>query len=192
MRKVRSVILVVVVLLGLNFAAYGGESSKSGNQVRSFSLPKHGSLLLELPVSWKQSIVQPQGDLPPIISFSPDNGDDFQVLINPLWSMTKDTAFNKSDKIKIQMEQELKTILADSSKKHVALEEFQGVDGKGYYFIVSDMDVKSGIYVHVLRSEIGVGDLLLSVIASSKVENSPVFALTINGLKKAMQKYEDR
>jgi hypothetical protein len=97
MNKARTIIMAIFLVMCLPMASIATEQSASTNQRRTFALPQHGALILGVPNSWKQNVRQPPGDLPPTITLSPEKGDEFKVLITPLWSPKKDPTFNKPD-----------------------------------------------------------------------------------------------
>lgn len=171
-------------------ASFAVEQSVNGEQRRSFVLPQHGTLILNVPNTWKQIIRQPQGDIPPTITFSPDKGDEFKVLITPVWSPKKDIAFNKSEKIRTLIDNDLRGMLPSAVEQQVDIREFKGVDGAGYYFLVTDKAPKPGEYPYAVRAGVGVGDLLLSVTVLSRLKNSGGLRSTIKALQEARQVYE--
>jgi len=84
----------MVMFFCMTLISLAAEQSESGEQKRSFALPQHGKLIFSVPTTWKHSVRQPPGDLPPTITFFPDKGDEFNVLITPLWSPRNDAEYN--------------------------------------------------------------------------------------------------
>lgn len=155
----------------------------------SVSLPQHGKLILSIPASWKRSEERAAGNLPPTIILSPKRGNEFEVLITPIWSPQKDPNFNKAPAIKSAIEQHLNQMLPTAVEKQVAIQEFKGVDGPGYYFLVSDKAApKRGEYPYAVVAVVGVGDLVLSVTILCQGKESEGIAATIRILQEARQK----
>lgn len=175
----------------LALTSYAGEQGSSGGQSRSFALPQHGELLLNVPSLWKQTVRRPPNNLPPTITFAPDQGDEFEVLITPIWSPQKDPSFNKPDKIKSLIDNDLRGMLPGAVEKEVSMQEFKSIDGTGYYFLVTDKAPKPGEYPYAVRAGVGVGDLLLSVTVLSKSKSTEGISSTIKALQEAMQIYGD-
>jgi len=183
-------IMTIFFCLCLPWASFAAEKSASGNQSRSFTLPQHGKLVLSVPSTWKQTVRQPPGDLPPTITFSPDKGDEFKALITPLWSPKKDPTFNKPDKVRSLIDNELRGMLPSAVEQEVVIQEFKGVYGTGYHFLLTDKAPKPGEYPYLVRAGAGVGDLLLSVTVLFRSKNSEGISSTIKAIQEARQIYE--
>ena len=175
----------------LALTSYSEEQGPIEGQAGAFALPQHGTLLLKMPSAWKQTVRRPPNNLPPTITFAPYQGDDFKVLITTIWSPRKDPSFNKSDKVKSLIDNDLKGMLPGAIEKEVALQEFKSIDGTGYYFLVTDRAPKPGEYPYAVRAGIGVGDLLLSVTVLSRSKDSEGITATIKALQEAKQIYEN-
>jgi hypothetical protein len=176
-----------VTILCLIFAVSAAAHAESGNQQRSFALPNHGKLLLSVPAAWKQAVRQPPHDLPPTVTFTPAKGDDFVVFITPLWSVKNDPTFNKPENVRRLMEENLGRMLPGSIEQKASLQEFAGVYGKGYFFLLTDKAPKQGEYPYALRTGLGVGDLMLSATVLCRSKNSEGITLTIRALQDARQ-----
>jgi hypothetical protein len=190
MNKTRTIIMAILLVMGLPLASIATEQNASRIESRTFALPQHGALVLGVPNSWKQNVSQSSGDLPPTITLAPEKGDEFEVLITPLWSPKKDATFNKPDKVRKLIESELRGMLAGALEQSVVIQEFKGVYGTGYYFLVTDRAPKPGEYPYVVRAGVGVGDLLLSVTVLSRSKNTIGITSTIKALQEANQKYK--
>jgi hypothetical protein len=81
-------------------------------------------------------------------------------------------------------------MLPGAVEQQVVIQEFKGVYGTGYYFLVTDKAPKPGEYPYAVRAGVGVGDLLLSVTVLSRLKNSEGITSTIKALQKARQMYE--
>ena len=187
--KNRSMAVLGIMCAFLALKVSDGETSVS-NQARSFPLPQHGKLILDVPTTWRQDIRQPPGDLPPTLTLSPEQGDEFQVMITPLWSPTNDATFNEPEAVKRLIEADLRNMLPGAVEKQVSVQEFKGIDGTGYYFLVTDKAPKPGEYPYAIRAGIGVGDLLLGVTILCRSKDTTGIAATIKALEKAVQKKE--
>jgi hypothetical protein len=81
-------------------------------------------------------------------------------------------------------------MLPSAVEKQVEIQEFTGINGKGYHFLVTDKAPKPGEYPYAVRAGIGVGDLLLGVTILSRSKDSEGIALTIKALQTAKHKPE--
>ncbi len=183
-------IMAICFCLCMMLTSFAAEQTDSGDRHRSFALPQHGKLTLNVPSAWIQSVRQPSGDMPPTITFSPDKGDEFNVLITPLWSPRNDSTFNKPEKVRSLIDSDLRGMLPSAVEQQASIQEFKGFYGKGYYFILTDRAPKPGEYPYVVRAGVGVGDLLLSVTVLCRSKDSDGIALTIKALQQARQRYE--
>jgi hypothetical protein len=112
-----------------------GEGKPPALEARSFAVPGHGSLALPVPAAWKQEVNQPPTDPSPTITFSPASGDDFKVLVTPLWSPTNDPNFNKPQAVRRLIDNETRKMLPSAVEKELAVKEFKGAAGTGYYYL---------------------------------------------------------
>lgn len=180
--------MVAVLVLCAAMAGWAVESAPIDVASREFALPKHGKLVLNLPATWKYQLAQPPQDLPPTIKLSPAEGDDFEVLITPLWNFSKDPAAAKPVDVKSLMAEELQKTLPSAVEKTVDLQEFKAKDGTGYYYFMTDKAPKPGEYPYMVRASVVVGELDLSVTVLCRTKDSAGIAQTIKALGDAQQK----
>jgi hypothetical protein len=181
-------IIIMVMFFCFTLTSFAAAQSENEVQQRSFAIPQHGNLILIVPTTWKHSVRQPPGDLPPTITFTPDKGDVFEVLITPIWSPRNDATFNKPEKVRTLIDNDLKGMLPRAVEKQVNIQEFKGNYGEGYYFLMTDKAPKPGEYPYAVRAGVGVGDLLLSVTVLSRSKNSDGISLTLKALQQAKQR----
>lgn len=163
--------IIVFIFLLLLFV-FTCLNAQSNSQILSFPLPDHGILKLSVPKKWKHFVKQPPQSLPPTIILMPNSGDEFKVLITPLWSTGHDPDYNKPQRIRSLINGELSHMLPGAVEKQVKINEVKGVYGSGYYFLLTDKAPKPGEYLYVIRAGIGVGNLLLSVTILSRDKKS--------------------
>jgi hypothetical protein len=155
-------------------------------RLRSFPVPQHGNLVLEVPESWDHEIqIAPKG-LPPTIVFTPREGDDFEVLITPLFNPKNEPGYNRPEVTKRLITKDRDGMLPTAVEKIVQISEFQGKQGTGYYFLMTDKDPGTG-YPYAVRAGIGVGDLLLYVTVLCRTRESEGIRQTLQALQSAVQ-----
>jgi len=162
-----------------------GEAKPAAMDARTFALPGHGSLTLPVPASWKQEVHQPPDEPSPTITFSPAAGDDFQVLVTPLWSPKNDPNPSSPQEVRRLIDNEARKMLPSAVEKELAVKEFKAAAGPGYYYLATDKAPKPGEYPYVVRAISGVGDLVLSVTVLCRAKDSPAIADTLRALQHA-------
>ena len=171
----------------LQAVAISTKMPADNSRPRSFPVPLHGNLVLSVPASWDQEIQQPPDNQPPTIVLSPRQGNEFEVLITPLWSPKSEPGFNNSEAMKRLVGMDLKGMLPTAVEREVPLQEFQGKQWKGYYFFMTDKAPRPGEFPYVVRAGIGVGDLLLSVTVLCRTKDSEGLQQTLKALQGAVQ-----
>ena len=85
--------LVVLMLAGIATAAVAVDYS-----ARTYPLPDTGHLKLSVPTSWQDEICQPAGRLPPTITFTPEVGVSFEILLTPMLSIREGMVLPESQR----------------------------------------------------------------------------------------------
>jgi hypothetical protein len=162
--------------------------SENASKPYSVLLPQHGKLILNIPAPWKRSTKKAGGNLPPTIVLSPGKGDAFETLITPIWSPDNNPSFSTAPAfLKWAIEQHLEKMLPTAVEKDVKIREFSGVDGPGYYFLVTDKAPKPGEYPYAVFALARAGDLILNVTILCREKESEGIAATIHFLQEARQ-----
>lgn len=93
---------------------------------RTYSLPDHGTLRLQVPTLWVDEVRQPPDQLPPTITFSPKDGEPFRVLITPLWAADKETTLPDGDKLRQMVQQSAQEATKQAVEKFIDVIEMKG------------------------------------------------------------------
>ncbi len=149
-------------------------------------IPKQGLLTMRLPDTWRQKINHHSQT----VTLAPDQGDEFQVLITPLWSNADDPAFNNEESIKRIIDAQLKTMLPGAVEETVEIKEFKSVDGTGYYFLVTDKAPKPGEYPYAMVSVLGIGKIILVSTVLCRSKDTIGITETIKALQSAKHSIE--
>jgi hypothetical protein len=181
---------VFIMIAFIEAASSGTSQNMPTVKPRSYSIPRHGKLILNLPDSWKQHIDRSHKDLPSTIELTPNKGDEFIVLITPLYGAPASPDFNKPPGLKRLITGDLEQMLPSAVEKEIAIQEFKGVDSAGYYFFVTDKAPKPGDYPFAVRAIAGVGDLLLSVTVLCRTKDSAAITATVKALQEVRQERE--
>jgi hypothetical protein len=139
---------------------------------REYWIPGHGTLVLNVPLSWREQTHQPPKGLPPTITLRPEEGTAFVVTITALWSAGGEQQFNSDEKIWTLIESDRDGMLPNAVESELPVRPIKGVFAHGYYYSATDKAPKPGDPAHVLRAEVATGNLLLSATMLSRQKDS--------------------
>jgi hypothetical protein len=162
----------------------------AGTQLRTYGLPGHGLLLLRVPTAWKDSIQQPEGDLPPTITFKPPKGDDFAVLVTPIWSPDAGAGPPPADRVRDLVERQGQQVLGSAEESDLTIREIDGPSAHGFIYSLTDKSVKpgqrqEGNYRYMTQGQLIVGDLMMAVTILAHDKDGPHERAAIEMLKSA-------
>jgi hypothetical protein len=103
----------------------GGAKGEDRIVPREFKVPGRGALILDVPQSWANLVESPSKDLPPTITLRPRKGNDFNLLITPLWSQKNEKGFNSPAKVKEMVLAIAKDTAPQSVEKSLIVEEIR-------------------------------------------------------------------
>jgi hypothetical protein len=175
----------LVLCACLPCAAHAADQSAAAKGIRSYPLPGNGALVMDVPLAWKQQILQAGGPAPTIV-LTPAKGDEFRVMITPLWDPNGAPPLGPDEMQKI-IDMDVSRMLPTAVEKEVVVQQIVGRDGTGYHFLVTDKAPKPGDYPYAARAGIVVGDLLLSTTILCRSKDTPAIAATIAALRSARQ-----
>jgi len=177
---------VLALCLCLPHASSAAAQPFGAMGIRSYPLPEHGALVLELPSDWTQEFRRVR-DLPPTIVLAPASGDAFRALITPLWKPEGGVPIRDQTDMQRLIDMDLGEMLPTAVEKNVSVHPINGKDSTGYYFLVTDKAPRSGEYPYAVRAGIVTGDLLLSATILCRAKDAPGIAATIEALRTARQ-----
>jgi hypothetical protein len=129
-------------------------------KTRSYSLPDHGSLYLQVPTTWADQVREPPGQLPPTITFSQEKGDPFKVLMTPLWAVNNRIVLPNGDDLRRLVQQSAQRFAAQAVEKSIDVKEVKGTSGIGFYFSAADRAPKPGEFTYLTHGVIRIGELM--------------------------------
>ena len=175
--------------LGLLFglAATIAVAQPSGNHERRFTLPDHGSLVIQVPQDWNDQIAQPPDHLPPTIAFSPGSGQAFRVLMTPIWSMRQDRLPMPPDQMRAAVEEAAQGARSQAVERELHILGFQGRSGPGFYFSATDRAPKPGEYKFLTQGIVRVGELSVAFTILTNDGQELVVKQALDALKSAAQ-----
>ncbi len=143
---------------------------------RKIELPGHGTLLLNMPATWQQLKGNSMEGMPAVTIFRPEQGDDFEVQLLPLWSPNNDPGFNSQAEVKRLAEMDAGVVQATEAEKGARLKTFTGKSGTGYYYFDLYFAQRPGGPDQAMRASIAVRDLLVNVTVICRSKEAPVVA----------------
>lgn len=178
--------IVLTTLVGI-FLGAGNLLAAEQKAIKKYPIPKHGTLELNVPTSWKDKVHKPQENMPSTIIFDPREGNNFEVMITVLWSKTGEQGFNSRDNLRTLVEKEGQKLLSNAVETKIILQEIRGVDHTGFYFVLTDKAPNPGEYRYMTHGAIGVGNLLLSATILHRVKESESVKDALSALREAKQ-----
>jgi len=148
---------------------------------RTYQLPDHGFIQLQVPKSWREELRQPPGPLPPTIVFSSKTGASFKVLLTLLFSVRQDMAMPTPSEVKRNVERAAEGAQRQAVEKTISIKELKGPPVIGYYFSATDRSPKPGEYRYMIQGMLRVGDLAptFTILTNKGAENINVESLSM-------------
>src|SRR5215475_234435 len=106
-RHVRSLVLSFVMLLA-------GPAFAQELSLRSFPVPQHGVLKLQVPKAWKDKVSQPPGSPAPTIELTSGGQEAFAIMLSPIWRTWPAAPQATAAELKRQVEQSAAQIKAQA------------------------------------------------------------------------------
>ena len=153
--------------------------------LREFQLPKNGTLQLNAPRSWRESVRQPSEDLPPTIIFSPPQGNGFQILITPMWAVRPGIAMPGKEEIRRVVANAAETAKRQAVERDIPIVEIRGDSTNGYYFSATDRAPKPGEFKYMAQGMLRLGELSATFTVLSNDSAGSVVADALKMLKAA-------
>ena len=156
-------------------------ASAEGLATKNYPLPGHGSLQLQVSESWQEIVHQAPNGLPPTIVFTLKKGASFQMLLTPIYSMTKEMVLPKPDEMRMHLDFAAQAAKEQATEETIQIMELKGPSVIGYYFSVTDRAPEPGEYKFMSQGMMRVGDLAPSftILSNEGAENAVTEALSM-------------
>jgi len=155
---------------------------------REFKVPGRGALILDVPRSWIQYVKQASDEAPPTIVLRPRAGDEFQLLLTPLWSPKNAKGFNSAENVKEFVSFSANQLAPNAVEKELVVEAIPREKGSAFYFFATDRVPKKGEHPYLIQGAIGVDDLVISVTLLFRNKESEVVDTAMNLFSTARKK----
>jgi len=175
--------LALLLLVVATTTASAQTGTASG---RRFTLPDHGSFVIQVPADWKEELRQPPNRLPPTITFAQGSGQPFQVLLTTIWPASKDRPPQSREQLRAMVERGAQGAKAQAVEKDLPIIEFQGRSGPGFYFSATDRAPRPGEFKSLTHGIVRVGELAVSFTILTNEGQHPIVKQAIDALKGAV------
>lgn len=126
---------------------------------RSYSLPNHGIFVLKVPASWKDEITQPSSALPHTITLSATTGNQFRVMLTPVWPARPDVKPPTAEELRTAVRQMADSALLQSVEETIEVKPLKGAAHHGYYFTATDSAPLPDEFKYMNQGIIAINDL---------------------------------
>ena len=179
----RSALIRYVALAGL----FTGWQANASAAVEQFVLPNHGTLVLNVPSSWKADVKTPAGNSPQIILIAPRSGAAFRMLLTPIWG--DETRVLPDDaKIRSVVESAAKGAEAGAVNP-IAVHDIDGPSSHGYYFSATDKAPAAGDWKYMRQGTIKTGDIVLTFTIVAKDGQQANAKTALDMIRRASQQF---
>lgn len=127
---------------------------------KSYELPNHGVLSIEVPNTWNDQVNNTPGGLPPTIRFSQQSGEKFEIYFTPIWKTpTAPANFGTTESIKQMVQGAAMNASTQAVEKSITVKEIGGLN-KGFYFTATDKAPKPGEYKILTQGVVGINEII--------------------------------
>ena len=187
--SLKTTVLPLFNVIALN-PAKSVNSAIGQTGVRRYAVPMDGFVELDVPISWQEKLSRlSEESIDVTISFRPSTGDDFLIMVT-VYPVTDQESVNSTALRQRLEEAVLPPDLLIAEEKNLTVQQLQGAMGAGYFYHVTDKQLKEGErkladYRYVTRGMLPVknGFLYFSIMTHEK--GSPIRVQALEMLKKA-------
>jgi hypothetical protein len=154
---------------------------------QSFALPGHGSLLLNVPAGWTAKMNRPSDGSPATISVGPARGTAFVVLITAVFGSTPNSGAPDDAKTRAFVAAAAKSAEGQAVEGVLALQDFVGTSGHGYYFRATDKAPAAGEWKFLTQGMVKTGGIGLSFTILTNDGQSDVEKAALDMIRSAVQ-----
>lgn len=152
---------------------------------RSYPLPDHGALQLNVPKSWREEVKQPPDGEPPTITFRPARGEAFQIMVTPVYPPRAGMPMPALAAVKADVEKAAAQAAPQAAERRLAIHDIRGPGGAGYYFSATDKAPAPGEYRLMTQAELLAGGVVPVMTALSNDASGAVQSQALEMIKSA-------
>ncbi len=151
-------------------AVHIGKSPAGKTCLKVYSVKDHGSLVLDIPATWLDS-VGPARRMPgPTLALRPRKGKEFNIQMT-FFDHPEMKGYGGQEGLKGLIDAELDGMLKQAVEKEAKLLKLKGKKVDGIYYTVTDPAPKPGEFKYMTRAWVGTGDLIASVTVLAHKKN---------------------
>src|SRR5688572_29517006 len=136
--------------LALSFVIATTAIAANGEK-KVFPLPDKSSLVLTIPVGWKDELKENPGSAPASIVLSPPNGTPLQVVVTSVARQRPGASVETAIKMRLSVQQAADKVKPSAVEPYLPVEELPGAPAPGYYFSATDREPKTGEYKYLTQ-----------------------------------------
>ena len=148
---------------------------------RNYPLPGHGSIQLQVPVSWRGEVRQPPGELPPTIRFTMEDSSLFMVLLTPMFKVNDEMVLPSPEGMREHLQRTAQAASQQAVEKNILIRELKGPSVAGYYFFATDRAPGPGEYKYMTQGMFRIGELapMFTILSNDGAEAAVTDALSM-------------
>ena len=171
-------LLALLPVTALAVPATKAADSPTPRALRSYAIPGHGVLELDVPATWKSSLDQPPGGRPPTITFQPATTQEFELKVTATWDPTGRADAPSPAAIRSGVQRMGQRLLPTAAEETLVVESLPGATPRGYHYTLSD---KRSVgkpstpddYPYITQGMTSAGDLLLAFSFFFRTKDTP-------------------
>ena len=157
----------------------------AGNRAtRSLVVPTLGSIQVNVPESWQDTVENPDGVPYPTFVFKPQSGTVFQVLLTPV-ATAPNSRISGEAGIRQFVAQIAKEAKTHAVEKDLPIKDLKGPSIVGCYFSATDRAPKPGEYKFMTQGLVQIGALQATFTILANGEGTNAVSETITALEAA-------
>ncbi|MDH3230071.1 MAG: hypothetical protein OEN55_09790 [Alphaproteobacteria bacterium] len=181
--------LPILTFIAALMASGCAQPLAAGEQV--VDLGPHGGLALHVPAGWTMDRREAPDDPLVTLTFGPEVGDEFTVLLRPVWpELGADPDFGSPASVYSIVDAAARDAASNTAETELEIREFEG-DKVGFYFWATDRElvgkrrIPPGEYLHLTQGAVMVGDLLCAFTIRTNEQPSGVIDAAMTMLRTA-------
>jgi hypothetical protein len=179
-RAVGAVLAALVCLAG----AWQGRAAETVEQQYAFA--GQGGLRLPVPAGWQGDLRRSSAEFLPAIVFRPKAGAPFRVVVTPVWVADRDVPGPDRRALGLLVQQAAAQVQSCTGAPTIAVREFQGVTGEGYYFSATGRHLRVDGYTHLTQGLLPVGNFTVAFTIYTTADLPEIVADALTMLKSAV------
>lgn len=168
--------------LALCLVLAGFAAAATARDVR-VSLGGRGAVVLSVPDAWRQSIEQPNPNMPPTVTFRPAEGRGFEVLITPTWPGIPDAPTISQGALREQVRRAADAAQPQAVERELLVVDFSGASGYGAYFSATDRAPEPDGYKHLTQGMLAAADLRVTFTVLVNGDPAPIVQQALTTLR---------